>query len=70
MVIGGAYSVDKWYRLKMNYKWFEDEQISEEEKSFVEKQLEDKHWNIDVVLSHTLPYQYRSLDMFIKTAGE
>ena len=38
MVIGGAYSVDKWYRLKMNYKWFEDEQISEEEKSFVEKQ--------------------------------
>ena len=31
MVIGGAYSVDKWYRLKMNYKWFEDEQISEEE---------------------------------------
>ena len=70
MVIGGAYSVDKWYRLKMNYKWFEDEQISEEEKSFVEKQLEDNHWNIDVVLSHTLPYQYRPLDMFIKTAGE
>lgn len=31
MVIGGAYSVDKWYRLKMNYKWLEDEQISEEE---------------------------------------
>ena len=37
MVIGGAYSVDKWYRLKMNYKWFEDEQLSEEEKNFVEK---------------------------------
>lgn len=41
IVIGGAYSIDKWYRLKMNYKWFEDEQLSEEEKAFVEKQLEE-----------------------------
>ena len=66
MVIGGAYSVDKWERLKMNYKWFEDEQLSEEEKRFVEKQLEENNWNIDVVLSHTLPYQYRPLDMLMK----
>ena len=70
IVIGGAYSIDKWYRLKMNYKWFEEEQLTEEEKTFVEKQLEENHWNIDVVLSHTLPYQYRPLDMFIKTRGE
>lgn len=66
MVIGGAYSVDKWYRLKMNYKWFENEQISEEEKMFVENQLEKNNWNIDVMLSHTLPYQYRPVDMFLK----
>lgn len=70
MVIGGAYSIDKWYRLKMNYKWFENEQISEEEKRFVEKQLEDNDWRVDVVLSHTLPYQYRPVDMFIKTDDE
>lgn len=70
IVIGGAYSVDKWYRLQMNYKWFADEQLSEEEKAFVEKQLEDNHWKVDVILSHTLPYQYRPLDLFMKKAGE
>lgn len=30
IVIGGAYSVDKYYRLARGYWWFEDEQPSEE----------------------------------------
>jgi len=29
MVIGGAYSVDKYYRLGRGYSWWEDEQPSE-----------------------------------------
>ena len=28
IVIGGAYSVDKFYRLSKGYNWFEDEQTS------------------------------------------
>lgn len=28
IVIGGAYSVDKWYRLRMDMNWFPDEQPS------------------------------------------
>ena len=65
LAIGGAYSVDKWYRLQKGYGWFEDEQPSEDIKHFVEKQLEDSNWVVDVVLSHTTPYQYRPIDLFL-----
>ncbi len=66
LVIGGAYSVDKFYRLEMGYQWFADEQPSKETKAYVEQQLDRVSWNIDVVLSHTVPYQYRPVDLFIR----
>lgn len=39
IVIGGAYSVDKYYRLARGYNWFEDEQPSDEIKEKVERML-------------------------------
>lgn len=42
IVIGGAYSVDKFYRLSKGYNWFEDEQPSDEIKAYVEKQLSNE----------------------------
>lgn len=66
IVIGGAYSVDKWYRLMNKIPWFEDEQPDEETKSYVERQLEKNGWRVDVVLSHTVPYMYRPTDTFIQ----
>lgn len=65
LVIGGAYSVDKWYRLKNHYHWFEDEQPSPKIKAHVEETLNRNNWKVDVVLSHTTPYQYRPTDLFI-----
>lgn len=65
IVIGGAYSVDKFYRLSKGYNWFEDEQPSDEIKAYVEKQLSNNDWNVDVVLSHTVPYDYRPVDLFL-----
>lgn len=56
LVIGGAYSVDKFYRLRMGYGWWEDEQPSEEIKKYVEQQIDNKHF--DIILSHTCPYKY------------
>lgn len=44
IVIGGAYSVDKFYRLSKGYNWFEDEQPSDEIKAYVEKQLSTWKW--------------------------
>ena len=65
IVIGGAYSVDTFYRLSKGYNWFEDEQPSDEIKAYVEKQLSNNDWNVDVVLSHTVPYDYRPVDLFL-----
>lgn len=65
IVIGGAYSVDKFYRLNRGYNWFEDEQPSDEIKAYVEKKLSNNNRNVDVVLSHTVPYDYRPVDLFL-----
>ena len=65
IVIGGAYSVDKEYRLLRGYKWFYNEQPSEEIKQYVESQLEKYDNKIDVVLSHTCPIDYEPIEMFL-----
>ena len=39
IVIGGAYSVDKYYRLIRGIPWWPDEQPSAEVKAYVEQQL-------------------------------
>ena len=41
IVIGGAYSVDKWYRLQCDLHWFLDEQPSAEIKNRVEQKLDE-----------------------------
>ena len=52
IVIGGAYSVDKHYRLAHGWHWWPDEQPDETVKAAVEARLAALHWNIDIVLSH------------------
>ena len=66
LVIGGAYSIDKNYRLVMGWPWFPDEQPSEEIKKYVEQQLDRCSWNVDVVLSHTVPRKYEPIETFMK----
>lgn len=63
IVIGGAYSVDKFYRISRGYGWWEDEQPSEDIKRYVEQQLKGNA--IDVVLSHTCPFKYEPVEEFI-----
>lgn len=57
IVIGGAYSVDKYYRLQNGFNWFEDEQPSAETNVHVEAVLEGCNWEIEQVLTHTCPYK-------------
>lgn len=57
MAIGGAYSIDKYYRLRNGLQWFESEQPDENIKSYVESQLEKSNWKIDIILSHTVPIE-------------
>ena len=66
IVIGGAYSVDKPYRLVMGWHWRPNEQPSPKIKARVEKRLEADGWKIDAVLSHTCPLKYEPTEVFIE----
>ena len=65
IVLGGAYSVDKFYRLANKYSWYDDEQPSDEIKAYAEKQLDAAGWKVDVVLSHTVPLKYEPTEVFM-----
>jgi len=79
-VIGGAYSVDKWYRLgRLNMTketniptksgWFADEQLTKDEMAEAEHEINYIKYNdgrqFDFILSHTCPYSLRPTDMFL-----
>ncbi len=64
-VIGGAYSVDKYFRLKHGYNWYESEQPNDKIKNKVKKVLKNLDNKVDIILSHTCPYKYLPREMFI-----
>lgn len=65
LVLGGAYSVDKDYRLACGAKWFESEQIPDDKKREIEKHLDQYGWKVDYVLTHTCPYNVRPTHLFL-----
>jgi len=65
IAIGGAYSVDKYYRLANKWSWWPDEQPSEEIKARVEQRLDTLGWAVDIVLAHTCPLKYIPTEMFL-----
>jgi len=58
LVIGGAYSVDKFFRLSGGAPWFPTEQPDETVKRRAEAKLDQIGWQVDCVLSHTVPLRY------------
>ncbi|NLM34696.1 MAG: metallophosphoesterase [Clostridiales bacterium] len=65
VVIGGAYSIDKYSRIRNNAPWFETEQPDEETIRYVEAQLERWQWKVDYVFTHTIPLKYEPSDLFL-----
>lgn len=69
LVIGGAYSVDKYYRLSRFSPdakwtgWFKDEQLTEDEMNSITEQFSGKHFTL--VLSHTCPASWQPFDLFL-----
>ena len=79
LIIGGAYSVDKYYRLESamlteetnNPKksgWFNNEQLTKEEMNDCLQSV--KLFNttgktVDFIMTHTCPYSYQPTDMFL-----
>lgn len=64
LAIGGAYSVDKFYRLQRGFGWWADEQPSELTKRKVEGVVSECK-DIDIILSHTCPKKYIPTEMFL-----
>ena len=64
LVVGGAYSVDKYYRLAQGWKWFESEQLTESEMDACLRNARMEHF--DLVLTHTCPYSWRPTDLFLR----
>ncbi len=65
IVIGGAYSIDKPYRLAMGWHWWPDEQPTPAVKQRVEEALAARGWKVDAVLSHTVPLRYEPTEVFM-----
>lgn len=65
LVIGGAYSIDKNYRILMGYNWYPSEQPSDEIKKRVRDVLREVNNKVDVILSHTCPFKYLPYEAFM-----
>ena len=70
LVIGGAYSVDKWHRLARAQAngnsfsgWFEDEQLAVWEMIDIEGSIAGKKY--DFVFTHTCPLDWEPTDLFL-----
>ena len=69
LVIPGAYSVDKYYRLINKWTWFENEQLSEEEMN-LGRRLIERDPAFDLILSHTCPIAYQPTDLFLSVIDQ
>lgn len=65
--VGGAYSVDKYYRLTNGYHWFESEQMSQERMDLIIKQVSGHRLvnKVDYIISHTCPLKYEPIEAFL-----
>ena len=64
IAIGGAFSIDWMYRIP-GRSWWPDEQPSDEVRTHVEQKLDQLGWQIDIVLSHTVPLKYEPIEVFL-----
>lgn len=63
LVCGGAYSVDKYYRLQHGWNWWSDEQPNELTKGLV--RLMATRYPIDIMLTHTCPLRFEPKELFL-----
>ena len=70
IVIGGAYSVDKAYRISTGMIWYASEQPNDKIKKYIEGQLEKLDWSVDLVLSHTCPEKFMPYETFFDVSDQ
>jgi 3-oxoacid CoA-transferase subunit A len=68
LVVGGAYSIDKDFKLSVGAPWFQSEQLTKEEKENILNKYKGMH--IDVILTHTCPKKYEPTEVFDKNIDQ
>ena len=68
LVVGGAYSVDKWFRLMMGYRWFADEELTDQEMDIILQQTSKQQY--DHVFTHTCPFEWMPTDLFLSCVDQ
>lgn len=63
LTIGGAYSVDKYWRLENHWTWFKNEQVPIEDRMRIFAEV--RGLAFDFVLTHTCPYSWMPTDLFL-----
>ena len=63
LFIGGAYSIDKEYRQMMGWRWFADEELTDEEMNNILDKIDHQHFYY--VFTHTCPEAWQPTDLFL-----
>lgn len=64
LTVGGAYSVDKFYRISNGWKWVANEMLNSDEIAEVLDVC--YHQQYDHVFTHTCPLEWQPTDLFLK----
>ena len=70
LVLPGAYSIDKIYRLQNGWSWFEHEQMTEDEMQIARDLCEEYGKRFDLILSHTCPIIFEPTDLFLSFVNQ
>ena len=70
LVIGGAYSVDRPWRIANGAGWFSDEQLTPTEMEVIRQSVSAHGNQEDIILAHTCPYNYRPVECFLSGVDE
>ena len=70
LIIPGAYSIDKYYRLQMGWKWFANEQLNIQEQIDLINIAKNKKF--DYILAHTCPHSWEPYidDLFMESIDQ
>ena len=68
LVIGGAHSVDKRLCLERSRPYWFNEEPGHVIKQKVERKLKQNNYQIDVILSHTVPLKYEPKEMLVSSS--
>lgn len=65
LVLPGAYSIDKEFRLANHWNWFPYEQMTKTEQDIAKQLCQVHNYHFDIILSHTCPADWEPTDLFL-----